>query len=39
MAGGTGTRFWPVSRKSRPKQFLKIAGEKSMLQLTVERLK
>lgn len=38
MAGGTGTRFWPVSRKSRPKQFLKIAGEKSMLQLTVERL-
>jgi mannose-1-phosphate guanylyltransferase len=38
MAGGTGTRFWPVSRKSRPKQFLKISGEKSMIQLTVERL-
>lgn len=38
MAGGTGTRFWPVSRRNRPKQFLKIAGEKSMLQLTVERL-
>jgi len=38
MAGGTGTRFWPVSRKNKPKQFLKIAGEKSMLQLTVERL-
>ncbi len=38
MAGGTGTRFWPVSRKSKPKQFLKIAGDKSMIQLTVERL-
>jgi mannose-1-phosphate guanylyltransferase len=38
MAGGTGTRFWPVSRKSRPKQFLKISGDKSMIQLTVERV-
>jgi mannose-1-phosphate guanylyltransferase len=38
MAGGSGTRFWPLSRRNRPKQFLKIAGEKSMLQLTVERL-
>jgi mannose-1-phosphate guanylyltransferase len=38
MAGGTGTRFWPVSRKCRPKQFLRISGEKSMLQLTVDRL-
>lgn len=38
MAGGTGTRFWPVSRKNKPKQFLKIAGDKSMIQLTVERL-
>jgi mannose-1-phosphate guanylyltransferase len=38
MAGGSGTRFWPLSRKSKPKQFLKIRGEKSMLQLTVERL-
>jgi len=38
MAGGTGTRFWPVSRKDKPKQFLKIAGDKSMIQLTVERL-
>ncbi len=38
MAGGSGTRFWPLSRQSRPKQFLRIAGDKSMLQLTVERL-
>jgi mannose-1-phosphate guanylyltransferase len=39
MAGGTGTRFWPTSRKNRPKQFLQISGEKSMIQLTVDRLK
>ena len=39
MAGGSGTRFWPASRNRKPKQFLKIAGEKSMIQLTVERLK
>lgn len=38
MAGGSGTRFWPQSRKHYPKQFLQIAGEKSMLQLTVDRL-
>ncbi|MBM4398740.1 MAG: mannose-1-phosphate guanylyltransferase [Candidatus Cloacimonetes bacterium] len=38
MAGGTGTRFWPLSRKDKPKQFLKIAGEKSMIQLTAGRL-
>lgn len=38
MAGGTGTRFWPVSRKNKPKQFLKISGDKSMIQLTAERL-
>ncbi|HNQ43383.1 MAG TPA: mannose-1-phosphate guanylyltransferase [Candidatus Cloacimonadota bacterium] len=38
MAGGSGTRFWPLSRKSRPKQFLRISAEKSMLQLTVDRL-
>jgi mannose-1-phosphate guanylyltransferase len=39
MAGGTGTRFWPLSRINKPKQFLKITGDKSMLQLTVERLR
>lgn len=38
MAGGKGTRFWPVSRETFPKQFLKLAGEKSLLQSTVERL-
>lgn len=39
MAGGTGTRFWPRSRKSHPKQLLNIIGSKSMLQLTFERVK
>jgi mannose-1-phosphate guanylyltransferase len=38
MAGGTGTRFWPESRVSKPKQFLKLIGEKTMLQTTVERI-
>jgi mannose-1-phosphate guanylyltransferase len=38
MAGGTGTRFWPESRLKRPKQFLKLIGEKTMLQTTVERI-
>jgi mannose-1-phosphate guanylyltransferase len=38
MAGGVGTRFWPLSRESNPKQFLKIISDKSMLQMTVERL-
>ena len=39
MAGGSGTRFWPASRDAKPKQFLRVAGAKSMLQLTYERLK
>lgn len=38
FAGGVGTRLWPLSRKKSPKQFEKIIGEKSTLQLTVERL-
>ncbi len=38
MAGGSGTRFWPASRASEPKQFLRISGDKSMLQLTFDRL-
>lgn len=38
MAGGSGTRFWPHSRRSRPKQFLTIAGRKTMIQATVERI-
>lgn len=39
MAGGSGTRFWPYSRYNRPKQLLKIVGETTMLQMTVDRLK
>jgi mannose-1-phosphate guanylyltransferase len=39
MAGGSGTRFWPHSRRRRPKQFLSVAGESSLLQETVERLR
>lgn len=38
MAGGRGTRFWPASRRSRPKQFLNIAGKRTMLQDTMARL-
>jgi mannose-1-phosphate guanylyltransferase len=38
MAGGSGTRFWPLSRINRPKQFLPIAGAKTMLEETVDRL-
>lgn len=37
MAGGTGTRFWPASRRLLPKQFLTLAGPQTMLQTTVER--
>lgn len=38
MAGGSGTRFWPSSRKGRPKQFLNILGEKPMVVETCDRL-
>jgi mannose-1-phosphate guanylyltransferase/mannose-6-phosphate isomerase len=38
MAGGNGSRLWPLSRELYPKQFLTVAGELSMLQQTVERL-
>lgn len=38
MAGGSGTRLWPVSRAKRPKQFLKLYGESTMLQSTFSRL-
>lgn len=37
MAGGSGTRFWPESRREFPKQFLKIGGDRTLLQETVER--
>jgi mannose-1-phosphate guanylyltransferase len=39
MAGGVGTRFWPMSRKAKPKQLLNIVGSKSMLKLTYERVR
>ena len=43
LCGGSGTRLWPLSRKSFPKQFLALGGEnsskKSLFQLTLERLK
>jgi len=38
FAGGTGTRLWPLSRRKSPKQFERIVGDKSTLQLAVERL-
>ncbi|MCY4766095.1 mannose-1-phosphate guanylyltransferase/mannose-6-phosphate isomerase [Klebsiella aerogenes] len=38
MAGGTGSRLWPMSRERYPKQFLRLHGENSMLQETVSRL-
>lgn len=38
MAGGKGTRFWPLSTEEKPKQFLKLLGEDTMLQMTVNRL-
>ncbi|HWL07009.1 MAG TPA: sugar phosphate nucleotidyltransferase, partial [Planctomicrobium sp.] len=37
MAGGSGTRFWPLSRKSLPKQFLTLAGERSLIQQSFDR--
>ena len=39
MAGGAGTRFWPLSRAARPKQFLQLTGRASMLQETARRLR
>ena len=38
MAGGSGTRFWPKSRRDRPKQLLRLTGEATMLQQTVARI-
>jgi mannose-1-phosphate guanylyltransferase len=38
MAGGSGTRFWPLSRRSRPKQFLPLASNKPLITETVDRL-
>ena len=38
LCGGSGTRLWPLSRKTLPKQFAPLIGDKSLLQLTLERL-
>lgn len=37
MAGGSGTRFWPQSRQRLPKQLLKLAGDRTMIQQTLDR--
>ena len=39
MAGGVGTRFWPRSREGKSKQFLRILGNKSLIQSTLDRFK
>ncbi|MBI3089113.1 MAG: mannose-1-phosphate guanylyltransferase [Candidatus Tectomicrobia bacterium] len=38
MAGGSGTRLWPSSRRARPKQFMELLGRRSLLQATLARL-
>jgi len=38
LAGGTGERFWPLSRRENPKQFLSLFGSRTMLQLTMDKL-
>ena len=38
MAGGIGSRFWPQSTEDKPKQFLKLLGDKTMIQMTYERM-
>ena len=39
LAGGVGSRFWPQSTEERPKQFLKLLGDKTMIQLTYNQMK
>ena len=38
MAGGVGTRLWPLSRSNRPKQSLKLVGERTMFEHAVDRI-
>jgi mannose-1-phosphate guanylyltransferase len=39
LAGGSGTRFWPLSRETCPKQMLKIVGEDTLIRQTIKRIK
>lgn len=39
LAGGSGTRFWPLSRERRPKQFLALTGRRSLLEQTYSRVR
>src|SRR5581483_11586273 len=38
LAGGSGTRLWPLSRSRRPKQLLRLTGARSLIQQTVDRV-
>ena len=38
LAGGSGTRLWPLSRKLYPKQFMRLVGDSTLLQSTLQRL-
>lgn len=38
MAGGRGTRFWPLSTEKKPKQFLSLVSNRTMIQMTVDRI-
>ena len=38
LAGGSGQRFWPLSRRARPKQLLKLVSDKTLLEETIDRL-
>ena len=39
LAGGSGTRFWPLSRHLYPKQLLRIIGEHTLIQQTMQRMR
>src|SRR6476646_9363776 len=39
LAGGEGTRLWPLSRTRRPKQLLQLSGDRTLIQQTVDRLR
>ncbi|MBW1770182.1 MAG: 2-C-methyl-D-erythritol 4-phosphate cytidylyltransferase, partial [Deltaproteobacteria bacterium] len=38
MAGGVGTRFWPLSTEEKPKQFLNLFGDRTLLQKSFDRV-